>query len=127
MKMFDSSWKDMSSLPSERKDEIGINYLRYIIGANMDTLGDFLQGVPYADKFVGERHGGIEKRRDDYSGFWDSVLPLLPHKYTSQQIDWLKKKSEFRGVLNFLMNIDPPFNEQSTILRKIGMNMHVYK
>jgi len=108
------------------KDQIGIAYLRHILGFNGEALKVFLDGQPEAIERVGRIHCGKDGRRDDYTTFWEEVATITG-SYTESDLQWLKEQRDFQAVGHLLDQIDPGDVGRSHVILAIHVNAHTYR
>ena len=119
-------WDAQRALPVEKKNAMGVAYLRHIIGANDSTIDAFLTGYG-GHGFVGRRQGGSEPKRNDYASFWDDVAGVVPGMYAADDINWLTKHALEDGAYMMLLHTDTLSHETSPVLYRINVNAHAYK
>ncbi len=110
---------------SYQKDKIGLAYISDVLELGEEIAQRFAEGDSEAFHFVGMKQSAIPFT--DTSNFWEKIGQIFPETYTEEDINFLIEKGNIGAVLHFLWQIEVPFAEDSSVLRQLRMNAHVYK
>lgn len=131
--MYCERWKDLPKiLTTRQKDDVGIAYLKHVIGADDRTIDLFFADDSGAKDFIGLRQSadGESTRRHNYQQFWDTIARICPQVHSAEEIEWLKQFSDIYGIWRFTSLIDygdcSPLGLSKT-LNAIKVNAHLYK
>lgn len=127
---FENLWKEQGrTLTIKQKDEIGIAYLKHIIGADDATINAFLDEDNLkehnnATYVIGMMMAGVNPCKHDIKSFWQA-MDKIGVEYSKEDLEFLLEKDGGSGALTMTFNIS--LAGRSHVQYLIDITAHAYK
>lgn len=144
--------ESFEQLPPEKRDEMGIAYLRNVGGVKyLDTmpcptegcispmlgfstlvLEAFIKGeevIGGAGRIIATLRRVVELQREDFAQFWQDVAQTTPGVYSQKDLSWLAQRPGAATAYLISLATNAPRSPQvqpSRVIDAILTNMHAY-
>ncbi len=112
----------------EQKDQLGVSYMKHVLGLDDKTIKAFLNDDNKSHSLVGNKQANTIQTKNDYESFWKDVSEIFEGDYSEDDVKFLseQKKDCVISMLN-TFNFDLTVTNYSPVLEKLSINAHAYK